>query len=337
MADFPDSIFEGREIENVPGVVYDETKTTRIYAEDVQKIFDEITAIETILGTDPQGAFDTVKAWLEDLAAGGGGTIWYAGSGVPDDSVGNDGDFYFRTSNGAVYEKASGTWGSPIANLTGPAGSNGTNGTNGTNGATWRTGTGAPSSGLGVDGDLYFRTDTDDVYLKSAGSYSVIANIKGSTGATGATGATGPAGPAFDSRVRAHIGSAQSINDNTDTLLDFSVEDFDGLNEWNTSTKKFTAQAAGTYRFNVALYFNQDMGANHGKYLFVYKNTSTQVSAMADTTTGGSTARENLQLSDSVVLAANDTLEFHVQHTQGSARTIGNDNTACFVNIERVK
>jgi hypothetical protein len=63
----------------------------------------------------------------------------------------------------------------------------------------WREGSGAPSSGLGIDGDFYLNGTTSDVYLKATGTYSIVCNIKGATGATGsagATGATGPTGPA---------------------------------------------------------------------------------------------------------------------------------------------
>jgi len=70
----------------------------------------------------------------------------------------------------------------------GPAGADGADGTDG---ATWRSGSGAPSNGLGVDGDFYFRTDTDDVYQKAPGAYAVIANLKGATGTQGAQGNAG--------------------------------------------------------------------------------------------------------------------------------------------------
>ncbi len=125
---------------------------------------------------------------------GGGGTLeeWHTGSGAP--SGGNDGDLYLDTSSGDVYEKAGGSW-SVVCNITGPAGTNGTNGTNGDPGSVWRDGTGAPSGGLGIDGDYYLDDATGDVYLKAAGSYSVVANIKGATGATGAAGANGAPGP----------------------------------------------------------------------------------------------------------------------------------------------
>jgi hypothetical protein len=49
MSDYPSAIYTQREIENVPKVVYDETKKTKIFAEDLTKLGDEITAIETDL------------------------------------------------------------------------------------------------------------------------------------------------------------------------------------------------------------------------------------------------------------------------------------------------
>lgn len=59
---------------------------------------------------------------------------------------------------------------------------------------TWRSGSGAPNNAVGINGDLYLRTSNGDVYLRSAGTYSIIGNLKGPAGAAGATGATGPAG-----------------------------------------------------------------------------------------------------------------------------------------------
>jgi hypothetical protein len=56
-------------------------------------------------------------------------------------------------------------------------------GTNGIDGATWSSGSGAPSGG--ADGDLYLRTSNGDVYERSGGSWSVIANLTGPTGLTG--------------------------------------------------------------------------------------------------------------------------------------------------------
>lgn len=62
----------------------------------------------------------------------GGGTVWYTGTTAPS-TLHNDGDFYLRTTNGDYYKQVSGSWGSPIGNLTGPAGSAGAAG----QGLTW--------------------------------------------------------------------------------------------------------------------------------------------------------------------------------------------------------
>jgi len=74
MADYPGSITDPRTVANLPGETYDATKTTRLYAEDINKANDEIVAIETTLGLNPQGDFDTVA---DRLDAGGGSAPSY--------------------------------------------------------------------------------------------------------------------------------------------------------------------------------------------------------------------------------------------------------------------
>ena len=69
MATFPTGIFVPRTTANLPGVPYDPTQTKEVYAEDYSLPAAEIVEIETILGTNPQGAYATVKAWLTALAA----------------------------------------------------------------------------------------------------------------------------------------------------------------------------------------------------------------------------------------------------------------------------
>lgn len=108
-------------------------------------------------------------------ANGSNGKTWRSGAGVPDNSLGTDGDFYLRTSNGDVYWRDSGAYG-VVTNLKGGTGAAG---------ATWRTGSGAPDNGVGVNDDLYLDTATGNVYQRSAGTYSVIANIKGADGGAG--------------------------------------------------------------------------------------------------------------------------------------------------------
>lgn len=71
MADFPTTIFTPRTTANQPGISYDASKTKVQFAEDYSLPAAEIEAIETILGVNPQGAYATVRAWLDALAAGG--------------------------------------------------------------------------------------------------------------------------------------------------------------------------------------------------------------------------------------------------------------------------
>jgi hypothetical protein len=61
----------------------------------------------------------------------------------------------------------------------GSTGATGSAGSNGTNGSVWRDGSGVPSNSLGANGDYYLDDSTGNVYLRSAGTYSIVANIKG--------------------------------------------------------------------------------------------------------------------------------------------------------------
>lgn len=82
------------------------------------------------------------------------------------------------------------------AGATGEQGPPGEDGEDGLDGAAWYSGSAAPESGLGVIGDFYFRTTTNDVYKKLEGGWNIIANLKGEKGATGESGKEGPAGAA---------------------------------------------------------------------------------------------------------------------------------------------
>mgnify|MGYP000458678370 CR=1 FL=1 len=85
---------------------------------------------------------------------------------------------FYRPSSAAVTVLAQGT---PIS---------GVDGTDGTDGRTILSGSGAPSSGLGADGDFYIDT-TYPSYLygpKAAGAWPSGVSLVGATGASGAAG-----------------------------------------------------------------------------------------------------------------------------------------------------
>jgi len=111
-------------------------------------------------------------------------------SGAPSDAVGSDGEFALDNTNGELYgPKAGGAWGSSILTL------GGEDGADGADGRTILFGTGAPSSGLGADGDGYIATDTGTLYApKASGAWPAGMSLIGPQGPKGDTGDTGPQG-----------------------------------------------------------------------------------------------------------------------------------------------
>ena len=132
-----------------------------------------------------------------------GGATWHTGVGTPSNSLGVDGDLYFRTSDNSVYKKSSGLW-AFLSSL------------EGADGATWFSGSRAPSSGLGNDNDWYFRTGTGavagSIYKKISGSWVKQVDIDqgrvGSDGSDGTDGRAGAAGRAGSDGATWHSGSA---------------------------------------------------------------------------------------------------------------------------------
>lgn len=88
----------------------------------------------------------------------------------------------------------------------------------GADGRTWLSGTTAPGSGIGDDGDFYLNTVSGEIYgPKTAGAWGsaiLVTGAQGATGATGATGAagatgaTGPTGPAGSTGATGATGAA---------------------------------------------------------------------------------------------------------------------------------
>lgn len=137
-------------------------------------------------------------------SGGGSGNAIFTGSGAPNDATGSQGDIYINTANGALYQKGASTWGSPVANLTGPAGADGSDGAagadgsdgaDGADGATILLSNGAPDDGDGVDGDININTVNGALYQKAGGTWgSPSGNLTGPAGADGADGAPGADG-----------------------------------------------------------------------------------------------------------------------------------------------
>jgi hypothetical protein len=117
-------------------------------------------------------------------SAGAPGSVWYEGSGAPSSGTGVNGDYYLNTTNGDVYTKAAGAWGSPVGNLTGPTGSGGSSVTDATIATSDIT-----TNNVSITKHGWTPKAPNDAtkYLDGTGAYSVPAGGSSVTDATIAT------------------------------------------------------------------------------------------------------------------------------------------------------
>lgn len=129
---------------------------------------------------------------LEEIPPGTAASTVINGFGPPQPTNGINGDFYIDTQSYEIYgPKSAGAWGFGTS-LIGPAGNDGNDGTdgvdgdNGADGKTIRNGTGAPSNGLGVDGDFYIDTQAWNIYgPKTSGAWGSPTSLIGPPGSGG--------------------------------------------------------------------------------------------------------------------------------------------------------
>jgi hypothetical protein len=81
-----------------------------------------LTAAGALTGTELIHIVQSGNSRKSDLDAialyiGDTGTVWYTGSGAPGAGTGNNGDFYLRQSNGAIYQKSGGSWAVIISSI----------------------------------------------------------------------------------------------------------------------------------------------------------------------------------------------------------------------------
>jgi hypothetical protein len=128
-------------------------------------------------------------------SAGASGLSLHVGTGAPGSGLGVVGDSYIDGASFNFYSKTGVSSWTLIGNIKGTAGAAGAAGVDG---ATIHTGSGAPSSGLGANGDQYIDTTAFNLYGKSGGSWTLEGSLHGPAGADGATGATGAKGDKGD-------------------------------------------------------------------------------------------------------------------------------------------
>ena len=141
-----------------------QTQTPGVYNITVSADGKSASALFTVLNTTgpqgPQGPKgDTGAQGPQGVPgpkgdSGTNGTVWYSGSGIPDNSVGVSGDYYLNVLNGALYLKVANTW-TLIGNIQGPQGIQGPvgpQGPKGDKGDTGATGSQGPKGDTGAQG-----------------------------------------------------------------------------------------------------------------------------------------------------------------------------------------
>ncbi len=139
---------------------------------------------------------------------GQNGEKWWTGAGAPAAGLGATGDLYLNTTNGDVYDKATGAWvlAGNIKGVKGDTGAQGPIGNTGATGATgapgaagekWWTAAGPPTAGTGANGDLALNTVNGDIYEKQSGAWVKIGNIQGPPGGS-ATDSNALLNPSFE-------------------------------------------------------------------------------------------------------------------------------------------
>jgi hypothetical protein len=160
-------------------------------------------------GADGKSAYEL---WLEDPAN--------AGKPIADFLTSIKGADGAAGTNGTNGQSAYELWvadpantGKPLADfltsLIGPAGTAGTNGTNGTPGSKWFVGSADPDDATGVDGDLYFKDGTNEIFVKTGGTWGTAVSTINPTNSWSMSGNTGTT-PPLSGDPTTYLGTADS-------------------------------------------------------------------------------------------------------------------------------
>jgi hypothetical protein len=181
-------------------------------------------------GGQLRGWAPDMEVWLNFLDMLVAGGVILSGSGVPSSGLGNDGDFYIRTSTFDLYKKVTGAWVLQTSLIgatgaTGPAGATGATGSKGNTGSTGSTGSTGATGTQGSTGATGSGTTGATGASGQGATGSTGAGTTGATGATGsvgasgspggATGATGSSGATGATGAGATGATGASVTDNT--------------------------------------------------------------------------------------------------------------------------
>ena len=134
-----------------------------------------------------------------------------------------------------------------------------------------------------------------------------------------------------ESVFRAYMSTAQTIPNNTNTILEFDAKSFDPNSWYDTSTYKFTPTLAGYYSVTASLRYNTGTDWDICD-LYVYKNTNIAVSA-----SDAHQRYDTLNLNDIIYLnGSGDYLICRTLQVAGSAMALRNYEAETFFCAHRL-
>jgi hypothetical protein len=141
------------------------------------------------------------------------------------------------------------------------------------------------------------------------------------------------------SKVSAYLGSNQA-GATTNTLVNLDTELYDVLNEFNTSSKLFTASYDGWYQVCFSVYFDpitSDANPNNFRAL-ILKNGSTEVirGEIAIPTIGNNPNALIVNNSKTIYLDASDTLGLYFLSSRGSGAPLVAGDAFTYLIIDRI-
>jgi hypothetical protein len=144
---------------------------------------------------------------------------------------------------------------------------------------------------------------TDGQVLTSTGSGVAWEDASGGGGGSSGINVT-----------KVSIASDQNIGRNTTTQLNFDTIEFGNSDSaFNTTTKKYTAPAAGTYQFTGRIVTNTyviSSGSTLSLTGYIYKNNTALIAMNQDFIKAGGSKRFNVPFDDIVELAQGDVIDF---------------------------
>lgn len=220
----------------------------------------------------PAGADGEKGAKGEVGPAGDDGSVMLSGTGKPDDSKGNNGDYYLNTDTGGLFgPKESDSWNSsPAIVLKGQDGKDGSDGSDGDDGRTILSGTGAPGQSVG---------DVDDFYLDTS-SYKLYGPKTSGSGWGSGTDLQGADGNANVTRY-IFPGHDFSSSGSSSVTVKFSVEN---EAEFNQSADLVYLK---DYTGNKILVPGSDASGSYDQVYFSFNSSTTMEEIEINETSGG--------------------------------------------------